>query len=150
MLHTEVSGHDTGGETQRRRHGSCCHPPDHCHGESQPWALLCWGREEPMWRPAPPPTPTPPPKKKEKKASGLSPELQLGTALFPREGGVQEAVCPPSLCCGGSCLPAGQLPLPASTMGTQLGAGLCPSLHGKEGEGWGRWDLSYPTCMAIA
>lgn len=47
---------------------------------------------------------------------------------------MQEAGWSLPLCCGGSCLPAGQLLLPVPTPGTWLGAELCLSQHREEGE----------------
>lgn len=54
-----------------------------------------------------------------------------------------------SVCCGGSCLPAGQPLLPAPTLGTRLRAELCLSQHGEGVEVLGRWGLSFPVCMAV-
>lgn len=90
-----------------------------------PGALLCWGGEEPIQSPAP----------------GLSGSVHVpalnpseGLCCSQEEGGMQEAGCSLPVCCEGSCLPAGQLLLPAPTPGTWLGAELCLSQQGEEGE----------------
>lgn len=51
---------------------------------------------------------------------------------------MQEAGWSLPVCRGGNCLPAGQLPLPAPTLGTRLGAELCLPQHGGEGEVLGK------------